>query len=412
MQTLSFDDRRKIPSSQLVSAPEVSLPELEFDRVFHLFGEQTIPNFMGIRLCSSPVHIPVVTDRTKALAGRVAAALGVPVSSLPQLVVDAYDVSSILRAMGDATGSSGGERIGFNVTGGTKPMFAAALAACHRCNGTAFYVDTYRRTIDFLSPYRELLQMPRVFSSVDEFVALAGQTTACPGRWEDDGSRECRQELTQACWGSRRLLGQHQKEVARHNDKRNWHPFEIERGTSTRTRFLAGLDRSGNAEVLFGDKQFRVSGFPELARYLSGGWLEEHVFRLLSPLHERGTLVDLRIGYCPSWQHDLPNQEAQEAQEFDVAFTDGYTLTVIECKAGRVSQEAIQKLENLVMTYGGPLSRGVLVSAHPLTGSIPTRVSNSRCLGAFSGAAVEQLPERILHIEPGTILKAGRTGRR
>ena len=108
--------------------------------------------------------------------------------------------------------------------------------------------------------------------------------------------------------------------------------------------------------------------------FIQGGWLEEYVYSLLAPLQEEGLISDVRVGYEPGYSDGTSNRWG--AQEFDCAFTDGKRLWIVECKAGPVRQEAIQKLENILRTYGGIAARGLLVSSFPLTEANQKRVDN------------------------------------
>lgn len=386
-----------------MSQPQV----LEFDIVFHLFGEQAIPNFMAIKLCRATPHVPVVTAKTVNLIDRVKAALGPGHDPLPFLEVDPYDIGALRTRLEDGAAKAKGMRIGFNLTGGTKPMFAAALDVCRRCDGTAFYIDTHRRTIDFLEPNRPAIPLPPAFSSVEEFVRLAGYGIKQPGRWEDAAGRDSRVELTKACWRQRSLIGKFQRQLAAFNE-RPGAAFKIGGGEKEKTRFSASLREGSTADLSMGGKTFSIPDFPDFARYLSGGWLEEFCFISLLPLVEKGEILDLRIGMMPSWG----GGDDKRAQEFDVAFTDGYGLTVIECKAGSVNQEAVQKLENLTRMFGGVFGKGILASSFPLYGSIPSRISSSPNCAAIVGHAGESIMSHALSIQPGKIVGSGQKGRR
>ena len=85
-------------------------------------------------------------------------------------------------------------------------------------------------------------------------------------------------------------------------------------------------------------------------------------------------ISDVRVGYEPGYPDGVSNKWG--AQEFDCTFTDGKRLWIVECKAGPVRQEAIQKLENVLRTYGGIAARGVLVSSLPLSDALQKRVDN------------------------------------
>jgi len=88
-------------------------------------------------------------------------------------------------------------------------------------------------------------------------------------------------------------------------------------------------------------------------QYLGGGWLEEYVFTLLRDLEERGLIHDLRIGMQVDYTGRNHHAKEPPRGEFDYAFIDGKRLWLVECKAGNVKQEDVQKLENRVKTFGG-----------------------------------------------------------
>ena len=66
--------------------------------------------------------------------------------------------------------------------------------------------------------------------------------------------------------------------------------------------------------------------------------------------------------------------------EFDCVFTDGHRLFIVECKAGAVKQDHIQKLENNLKLYGGIAAKGLLISAFPVTPMLQMRMSNSTAI--------------------------------
>ncbi len=145
-------------------------------------------------------------------------------------------------------------------------------------------------------------------------------------------------------------------------------PFEFKWDTGE-----ASLVRGGEPKLVLNGMAIEVpkQGF---FRFVQGGWLEEYVYSLLAPLEGQGVISDIRVGYEP----DYPDGGSSRwgAQEFDCAFTDGRRLWIVECKAGLVTQEAIQKLENILRTYGGVAARGLLVGTRPLNNANQMRVDS------------------------------------
>jgi hypothetical protein len=87
-----------------------------------------------------------------------------------------------------------------------------------------------------------------------------------------------------------------------------------------------------------------------------------------SPTKDAGVIQDLRINV----KLNLNLEESKgyssfgvEYNELDITFTDGYSLYIVECKAGNVTQEQVMKLQNLVRFYGGIEGRGIVACCVP-----------------------------------------------
>ncbi len=243
-------------------------------------------------------------------------------------------------------------------------MFAALLSECQRIKGIAFYLNSDERKIDFLFPEYKSLPLLPVFSSVHEFITLAGFSV------KETSLRKNRQErsdLTDFCWNNKLLLSTIQFKISAFNNTPG-KPFFIEK-TKSRRYISARLEKEGKATITADGKKLSFDYFPDFARFLSGEWLEEYVYKLLLPLKVNNHIRDIQINMCPQWStHDesIPLSKKKKstiAQEFDVTFTDGYDLFIIECKAGGIKQEHVQKLENLVRTFGGLFGKGIFAAS-------------------------------------------------
>ncbi len=133
-----------------------------------------------------------------------------------------------------------------------------------------------------------------------------------------------------------------------------------------------------------------------------GGWFEAWVLAKLADSKKAGAFLDLQTSVCvrPS---DAIDQE-KDHQELDVVFTDGYNLTVIECKAGVVKQDAYQKLEKIAGDLGGSFGRGVLCSVYELDAQGQDRLGYSR-LACVCESALESLDKFIQGIRPKVCYK-------
>jgi hypothetical protein len=126
----------------------------------------------------------------------------------------------------------------------------------------------------------------------------------------------------------------------------------------------------------------------DYGQYLGGGWLEEYVWTLLRVLEAEGVIHDLRIGIEVDYTGKSHHPKGPPNGEFDCAFTDGKRLWLVECKAGNVKQDHIQKLENNLKTYGGIAAKGILVSSFPIVPTLVNRVRSSTAIHAVQAGEV------------------------
>ncbi|MEI2785002.1 MAG: hypothetical protein V9E82_04765 [Candidatus Nanopelagicales bacterium] len=110
-------------------------------------------------------------------------------------------------------------------------------------------------------------------------------------------------------------------------------------------------------------------------------------------MEHEGIVRDVRVGFEAGYREGSTSKPGWSAQEFDGAFTDGKRLWIVECKAGPVRQEAIQKLENNLKLYGGVAARGLLISSFPLNEANKNRLGR---LSAITAVQPDELSTETL----------------
>lgn len=382
----------------------------QFDLIVHLAGEQVLPLYMAIEQYDCDRHVVIATERTSPVFKRLRDYYAPRGKTFTDLRVTPYQLGTdtMSRIIATVQEMCGSGSIGFNLTGGTKPMFAVAFAACQKLKGIPFYVETTGKTIDFLAGNFEREDLlPNL--TIEACVELTGHRIRDAGEWADDPRRERYRHVTNFLWSHSRALASIYKKLSEWTDKdKAGEPFDEK---NRRGNVVAKLDppKRGRLEIAGHVKEFK--NMPDFASYLCGGWFEQYCYQRLEPLLKSGQIKDMRIGFIPGWDSE---QVDKDAQEFDLVCTDGYTLTIAECKAGNVKQHHLQKLENNVKRYGGAFGRGILLSVFPLTRSrtVVNRIKDSDCITAIAAGAVEhELQHRFLSGKPGKIYSQ-RFGRR
>jgi len=350
----------------------------EYDVVLHLLGEQTIPVFFGMRQFQAGKNIILTTRGYAPEAQRLASAAGVEPASV--MIADPFKPAATRKAITEIVQSlAPGARIAVNMTGGTKLMFAGALSACWELGLEPFYIEIRSHNVTFL---RDGSSVPFVgISNVEDFIAASGFVTRKDGRWPTDTGhvRNRRLPAAQMIWRERDALSglYRMNEFRTFSDKHD-RASQQNRGDDLAFTFRwergeASLERNKAPKLILNGEAIDVPR-EDFFRFLAGGWLEEYVFSLLASLEAKRVISDIRVGFEP----DYPDAASGKwgAQEFDCTFTDGRRLWIVECKAGTVTQEAIQKLQNILRTYGGVAARGLLVGTRPLTKASQNRVDS------------------------------------
>jgi hypothetical protein len=360
----------------------------EFDVVFHLFGEQRIPSLLGVMQFKAKRHVFVTSGKYPAGIMKKFVKRGV---KYDEIVVDPFNPIDVkMKVLGKVSEFPQAYHYGFNLTGGTKLMYSGAAAACRKINGIPFYYENHAHKLIYLHNFSstDSVKIP----SIDHFFNLGEYKIIKKGLWEDDKAREKRLNLTNFLWGKRSVIKQIYRDLAYYTDRPGIR-FNISHHEVT-----AKLDHEGNAQLVVGDKKFKFKKFPDFARYLCGGWFEEYTYKLFEPMLKQRKIKDLRIGMEVTWESGVRIDEAYKtAQEFDVIFTDGKLLYVIECKAGAVKSDHVYKLSDCVRNYGGTSARGILVSAFPLINHITRRrLREAPSISHFCESELNTMANRIL----------------
>lgn len=375
----------------------------QYDVIFHLFGEQRIPNLLGVIQFSSRKHIFVNSalfpaDVMKQFLGE---------AEYGQITVDPYDPENVRSIILDMIAKMPSTtRIGFNLTGGTKLMYAGALAACRKVNATPFYFNSRNNQVLFLNDFHSV--DTKQIQSVETFIQLNGNNLfiSKAGHWADIPGIESpeRKRLTSELWQARSKISRLYRELSRYND--GFQPFELRKGD-----VYTKLSKDKSAKISLGSRHFEFKEWPDFAKYLCGGWFEEYTFIRLQPLVDAGLIKDMRIGLQVAFKEDshennsvsiqeqISNILGDTYQEFDITLTDGRRLYIIECKAGAVKTEHVMKIHNIIRYFGGIEGRAILASCFcPNNRVVKKKIDDSKNLKSVSGTNLFKQLEAIIRM--------------
>jgi len=380
----------------------------QYDVIFHLFGEQRMPSLLGMIQFSSRKHIFVSSaqypaDVMKQFLGE---------AEYGEIAVDPYDPENVRSTILDLIAQMPADaKIGFNLTGGTKLMYAGALAACRKVNATPFYFNSHSNQVLYLNDFKSV--DTKLIPSVETFIQLNGNSLfiSKAGHYDDipDVHNPSRAALTRRLWRHRSVFAGLYRKMAPYNDNPGC-DFHFSH------KYISVRLKDGNkAEVIIKDRNekesaYRFQDWPNFAKYLSGGWLEEYVYVILHPFLESGQIKDLRIGLEVARKEDfetasMPDSRNHQCchgnstyQEFDILFTDGKKLYVVECKAGSLKGEHVRKLESITAYFGGIGGRGILACCFsPTSKVVKQKVKESRNVMLLAGQYLEDKLKALMY---------------
>lgn len=342
-----------------------------YDVIFHLFGDQRIPSLLGINQFHSKKHIFLNSKKFPADIMKQF----ITKADFDQISVDPYDPEEVRSTILNITSKmAGNSKVGFNLTGGTKLMYAGALAACRKINATPFYFDSRSHQVVNLNDFTR--EDTKLIESVETFFMLNGDELfiSKPGYWDDiaDIRNPDRERLTNELWKIRSKLTGLYRSLVKYND--SFQPFQL-----NHKDIFVELSRDRSVKISIGAKFFEFQEWEDFAKYLSGGWFEEYVFMKLQPLIASGLIMDMRMGLEVAFKSSSQpgnkavsfeqlklqvrkQTEGEKYQELDIVFTDGRRLYIVECKSGNIKTDQIMQLQNIVRFYGGVEGEGILAS--------------------------------------------------
>lgn len=353
----------------------------QFDVTFHLFGEQRMPGLLGIRQFASSRHVFVNSKEYPATCMQPFLE-----GTIDELHVDPWDASAvrehILRYAETLPPTA---RIAVNVTGGTKLMFAGALAAARAIGAVPYYFDSRNQRVIFVDDFHS--EALRPIESVETFLLLHGDGLELSKSGEAPTFSADRCFLTDALWKKRHRLGGIYRAVCELRGTSE--PFQVSAGGLT---FV--LDKHQNASVRGNNLSLRFPGWCDFADYLTGGWFEEYAYLQFKPYIDSGHIKDLRLNVQMAIASDgvrQPSKWTSTYNELDVVFTDGFSLYIVECKAGGVTQDQVMKLQNLVRFYGGVGGRGIVASCFQPNETAAKKIRDAALATCFDRAFTQHV---------------------
>lgn len=324
--------------------------------VINLLSKETIPNFLAIREFEPQIVVSFVTDEFEdqiSLFSRITKAEHQKVS------VKAYNVDMVLNAVKNiAENYKEGTKLILNFTGGTKVMSAAMVlqGLLIGKNVELIYVNSALEQIEhvWLNEENQLITKSSLIQtklSIKDNIALKGEQLKYVEESLSEHANE-RLELSEELALNSAFTGVFNKQ-GRFFENKNLKPE-------------AFLKLRGNVEIGYTPNQlyaYTNQGefefpHPDGGRYLTGEWLEEFTFNEL----KKSNYFDyVGKGLKLDFKNFILQQKSFDKNELDVVVSKGLKSAIIECKAGKVTQEHVYKLDAIRNYLLGPFGKAMFV---------------------------------------------------
>ena len=420
-------------------------PSATYDLAIHLVGEQPIPILLGIRNIPAEFHLLLTSDKTSGTPELLKMCCDANQRIEGLKLDDPFDMPGIIRKVSGFLERKVGpkKRIAVNLTGGTKPMALAvqqsilqwdrqnapktsATATESSASGSEmYYFNTEGEQCISWGVGFPLRTAPIAKTlRIADFLQLS--KFANPGKKletfsdVDMNDVRARKRVTQKIWEYRHaypaIQSDAQKRLRQEEDakKKRGEIFDSSDGD------ICGSDRDGHSvRVTYHHEQVRSMKFngeeilsPSMnidTSYLAGRWFEELTYWSLESLIESGQIVEIQLGQKVLFDFDTSGNHP--AQEFDLLVTDGLRLLILECKAGRIEQESINKLENVKVKFAGVQGLGVLVARwyqRPNDEKALPTIERAEKSDSFACVHGDRIPsilrERLFFLKAGDVL--------
>ena len=363
-----------------------------------LVSQQAAPNLLAaldpglkpaeaVLLVSEPMQ-----GRADALE-RVLREAGVRTQRLP--LANEHDYPALESALLELAAARGDERIALNVTGGTKLMALAAQSIALAAGWSVFYVDADTDEVIWLGARAGQRQRLTEHLRLRHYLMGYGfEPGASSGRPPADTRQEALiQTLLLQIGSLEKPLGQLNWLAQQAEDRRSLGiPLDERQRHDPHLAALlrqyedAGVLTVAGAAIAFPDEALR--GFAK------GGWLEQHLHRVVAGQAGALGLRDLAA-----------NLEVTDAggvtNELDLVFLARNRLFIVECKTARMDKpqapkanDTLFKLAEIVRRVGGLGARGLLASYRPLRDS-EQRLARALGIELVCGPDLARLPARL-----------------
>ncbi len=316
-----------------------------------LVGGQVLPLYIGIKeFKPDNIHFIVTKESVDRLSSLKPFLTNI---SFTESFCDPFDfisVKSICKSIVDKIGAN--DEVYFNITGGTKVMVLAVQALIHEQNLHGFYINQDDKLLE-IPEYAVRELSCKIATS--EFFELSGHNTYRFKSISDYSSEDFK--------ASSRIMSfcirDYRYKLIMGHLSRNFKDSNSPIPDSGNFTVGKKIDFSWTVDTIeIKEKNRSLHKFSSKIvnqLFFNSAWWELIVAQEINKWRK---VKELHI------QFELPfkTDSLHLKNEIDILINVGSKLIFVECKSGRVKQEDINKMKVVKDTYGGIISKSILVS--------------------------------------------------
>ncbi|WP_370089405.1 Card1-like endonuclease domain-containing protein [Ekhidna sp.] len=316
-----------------------------------LVGGQSLPVYLGIKefnpdklvFLSSKDSKQKLTDIKSLLQGH----------SFHEFECDPFEFESVVKQCESIISKFKTDEIIFNLTGGTKIMVLAVQSIIQKLNLSGFYLNQDNSVL-LIPAYKK--QKITYSITIDEFFQLSGHKLTSFTEYKDISKTDIKVSHDILTWAT--------------NDNRYTTVTKHFRSKFKNTNHIpsSGDEKFGNAfhvkwdvnTVQIAQKNKSIISFKSSnikSLFFNAGWWEMVVAEELS---KWSGATQILINCELPFRSDASMMK----NEIDILLNADNKLVFVECKSGNVVQADINKMNTIKKTYGGVISKAILVSRY------------------------------------------------
>ena len=315
-------------------------------------GGQLLPIYVGIKEFSpDKIHF-VVSEESKDKISLIKPFFNY--KSFSEKKCNPFDfvsIKSTLQGILEKTDSS--DEIEFNLTGGTKVMVLAAQSLMQERNIKGFYINLDNTFLKL--PTYEIKKIASEITT-KEFLEMTGHKISHSKVLSDFTNEDYKtvSAIESFSMSYDRLLLQINSKIRKSYDKQSKIPTSGRLEINTHSKL--NLNWTGNkiTVTLQGREILKIDSPNSRTLFFNAGWWELIVAKTVSQWAKAKELLI---------QCELPFKTDQNTtkNEIDILVNIEGKLIFVECKSGNIKQEDVNKMRIIKDTYGGVISKSLLV---------------------------------------------------